>query len=132
MAENESQRQKKFNKLIQQELATLLQNYLRKGNISNLMISVTKAFVTSDLSIAKIYISIFPSKEASVLFQNIKENKIIIRHDLSQILKNELRRVPELLFFLDDSLDYIEGIEKSLKSDNNPIYNPELLPKRKK
>jgi len=88
--------------------------------------------VTTDLSIAKIYISIFPVKNAQALLEGIKSNQPLIKHELSQRTRNQLRRVPELLFFLDDSLDYIENIEKSLKGEENPVKNPELLEKRKK
>jgi ribosome-binding factor A len=66
------------------------------------------------------------------LLEEIKSLGAQIRHQLAQRTKHQLRRVPQLAFFLDDSLDYIENIEKSLKGDKNPIENPELLPKRKK
>jgi ribosome-binding factor A len=55
-----------------------------------------------------------------------------IKHALAQRTRHQLRRMPELTFFLDDSLEYIDGIEKSLKKGDNPIENPDLLPKRKK
>jgi len=96
------------------------------------IISVSKVVVTTDLSIAKVYLSIFPNKEADALMEGIKSNQPLIKHELSQRTKNQLRRVPELLFFLDDSLDYIENIEKSLKGEENPIIDRDLLPKRKK
>jgi ribosome-binding factor A len=56
----------------------------------------------------------------------------MIKHELAQRTRHQLRRVPELLFFLDDSLEYIDGIEKSLKGEENPVKNPDLLEKRKK
>ena len=74
MFKKESQRQKKFNVLLQQELATLLQNYIKQGPLSNLMISVTKALVSPDLSLAKIYLSIFPSEKALIVLDNISNN----------------------------------------------------------
>ena len=131
MFKNESQRQKKFNNLIQQELASLLQDYIKEGSISNLMISVTKALVSPDLSLAKIYLSIFPSEKALIVLDNISNNSSKIKHDLSQKLKNQIRKIPKLIFLLDDSLDYIEGIEKSLTLSKDPIYNKNILKNKK-
>ena len=132
MEKHETPRQKKIGTVLQQEIAALLQNAIRKGNVSNLMISVTKVNVTSDFSIAKVYLSIFPNNLASSYFENLKENKSQLRHDLSQKMKNQLRRIPELHFYLDDSLDYIEAIEKELNKGENPIKNPNDLESRQK
>ena len=132
MEKHETPRQKKIGTVLQQEIAALLQNAIRKGDISNLMISVTKVNVTSDLSIAKVYLSIFPNNLASSYFENLKENKSQLRHDLSQKMKNQLRRIPELHFYLDDSLDYIEAIEKELNKGENPIKKPNDLESRQK
>ena len=74
MFKNESPRQKKFNSLLQKELAILLQNYIRRGSNSNLIISVTKVYVTPDLSLAKIYISVFPSNKSLLVNKNIEKN----------------------------------------------------------
>ena len=62
----------------------------------------------------------------------MKSNEPLIKHELAQRTRNQLRRVPNLTFFIDDSLDYIDGIEKSLKGEENPIENRDLLDKRKK
>ena len=83
-------------------------------------------------SIAKVYLSLFPSKEAATWLEGIQSNAFQVKHDLAQILKNELRRIPELLFFMDDSLDYIEGIDAALQSPDNPIIERDKLDKRKK
>ena len=131
MFKNESQRQKKFNKLIQQELASLLKDYIKEGSISNLMISVTKALVSPDLSLAKIYLSVFPSEKSLIVLDNISNNSSKIKHDLSQKLKNQIRKIPKLIFLLDDSLDYIEGIEKSLTLSKDPVYNKNILKNKK-
>ncbi len=85
-----------------------------------------------DLSIAKVYVSIFPTDKAAKILEEIKAGTPTIRHELAQRTKHQLRRTPELLFFLDDSLDYIENIDKSLKGGDNPIEKPDLLPRRKK
>ena len=132
MDKQETPRQKKINTVLQQEIAVLLQKAIRKGNVSNLMVSVTKVKVTSDLSLAKVYLSIFPNDKAVTLFEGLKENGYQLRHDLSQIMKNQLRRIPELLFYLDDSLDYIEKIEQEIKAGGNPIKNPSTLETRQK
>ncbi len=128
----ETQRQKKIATVIQKDIVDILQRAAIDGGLRGTIISVSKVSVTSDLSIAKIYLSIFPGKDAAALIEGIKSNKPLIKHELAQRTRNQLRRVPELLFFLDDSLDYIENIEKSLKGEENPVKNPDLLEKRKK
>ena len=132
MEKQETPRQKKINTVLQQEIASLLQEAIRKGSIGNLMVSVTKVKVTSDLSLAKVYLSIFQNDKALEYFENLKENGFKLRHDLSQKMKNQLRRIPELNFYLDDSLDYIETIEKELEAGNDPIKKPSELQARKK
>lgn len=128
----ETQRQKKIAGVIQKDIVDILQRAAIDGGLKGTLISVSKVNVTTDLSIAKVYISIFPVKGAQELLEGIKSNQPLIKHELSQRTRNQLRRVPELLFFIDDSLDYIENIEKSLKREENPVRNPELLEKRKK
>ena len=128
----ETQRQKKIAGVIQKDIVDILQRAAIDGGLKGTLISVSKVAVTTDLSIAKVYVSIFPVKDAQELLEGIKSNQPLIKHELSQRTRNQLRRVPELLFFIDDSLDYIENIEKSLKGEENPVKNPDLLEKRKK
>ena len=128
----ETQRQKKIGGVIQKDIADILQRAATDGGLKGTLISVSKVSVTTDLSIAKVYVSIFPAKNAAELLEGIKSNQPLIKHELAQRTKHQLRRMPELLFFLDDSLEYIDNIEKSLKGEENPIENPDLLPKRKK
>jgi len=128
----ETQRQKKIAGVIQKDIVDILQRAAIDGGIRGTIISVSKVTVTTDLSIAKVYLSIFPNTEATTLMEGITSNQPLIKHELSQRTRHQLRRVPELLFFLDDSLDYIEKIEKSMKGEENPIENRDLLPKRKK
>ena len=128
----ETQRQKKIAGVIQEDMADMLQRAAVDGGLKGTLISVTKVSVTTDLSIAKVYVSIFPKKGSEKLLEGIKSNQPLIRHELAQRTRNQLRRVPELFFFLDDSLDYIEDIENSLKHGEDPIANRELLEKRKK
>ena len=127
----ESQRQKKIGGLIQQDLADILQRAATEGSPGTL-ISVSKVSVTVDLSIAKVYVSVFPTAKAVEIVEEIKASTPAIRHELAQRTKHQLRRTPELLFFLDDSLDYIDKIDQSLKEGENPIEKPNLLPRRKK
>lgn len=117
---------------MQQDLAEILQRAATDGGLKGVLISVTKVMVTTDLSMAKVYLSIFPGDRREELFKGIEANEPMIKHELAQRTKNQLRRVPELLFILDDSLDYIEGIENSLRKGDDPIKNRDLLPKRKK
>jgi len=128
----ETNRQKKIGALLQTDLVDILQGEIRKNSISNLIISVSKVNVTSDLSIAKVYLSVFPSEKGPELLAAIKSNAPLIKHDLSQRVRLQLRRVPNLIFFIDDSLDYIEKIDNALSGKENPIENPDLLEKRKK
>jgi len=128
----ETQRQKKIAGVIQEDIVDILQRAAIGGGLKGTLISVTKVSVTTDLSIAKVYISIFPNKDSQKLLEGIKSNQPLIKHELAQRTRNQLRRVPELSFFLDDSLDYIENIEKSLKGEENPIEDRDLLEKRKK
>ncbi|MFY8096983.1 MAG: 30S ribosome-binding factor RbfA [Flavobacterium sp.] len=128
----ETNRQKKIGTLIQKDIVDILQGEVRKNSITNLIISVSKVNVTSDLSIAKVYLSIFPSDKGPELLTAIKTNAPLIKHELAQRVRQQLRRVPELIFYLDDSLDYIEKIDHALAGKDNPIENPDLLDKRKK
>ena len=128
----ESQRQKRIASVLQKDLAEVIQNAASQGGMKGVIISVTKVHVTVDLSIAKVYLSIFPTNKASDLLDGVQSNSSSIKHELAQRTKNQLRRMPELNFYIDDSLEYIDQIERSLKGLDNPIENPDLLDKRKK
>ncbi|MBO6605320.1 30S ribosome-binding factor RbfA [Psychroserpens sp.] len=128
----ETQRQKKIGGILQQDLAEILQKAATDGGMRGVIISVSKVKVTTDLSIAKVYLSIFPNKDAQELLNGIRSNTPLIRHEMAQRTKNQLRRMPNLEFFIDDSLEYIDGIERSLRGEDDPIRDQELLDKRKK
>lgn len=128
----ESQRQKKIASVLQRDLVDVLQKAATQGGMNGILISVSKVKVTVDLSVAKVYLSIFPNDKAKELIVGIRSNSPLIKHELAQRTKNQLRRMPQLEFFVDDSLEYIDKIEKSLKGNENPIVDPELLDKRKK
>ena len=128
----ESNRQKKIASVLQRDLVDVLQNAATQGGMKGVIISVTKVNVTVDLSIAKVYLSIFPIERGEELLEGIKSNSSLIRHELSQRTKNQLRRMPQLAFFIDDSLEYIDKINRSLKGLDNPLEDLDLLEKRKK
>ena len=128
----ETQRQRKIAGVIQKDLVDVLQKAAQDG-MQGVIISVSKVSVTSDLGVAKAYLSVFPSEKRDEIIKGISSNTHLIRHELAKRTKNQLRRMPDLLFYGDDSLDYIEDIDKSLRGqDENPIKNPDILPKRQK
>jgi ribosome-binding factor A len=128
----ETNRQKKIGSVLQNDLVDILQGEVRKNGLTNLIISVSKVVVTTDLGVARVYLSVFPQDRAKEILEAIKSNAPLIKHDLSQRVKLQLRKVPNLSFYIDDSLDYIEKIDNALKGEENPIENRELLEKRKK
>lgn len=128
----ETNRQKKIGTLLQNDLVDILQGEIRKNGITNLIISVSKVSVTTDLSVARVYLSVFPNEKAGEILNAVRSNTPLIKHDLAQRVKQQLRKVPDLNFYIDDSLEYLEGIEKALKGEENPIENRDLLVRRKK
>ena len=110
----ESTRQNKVARLIQKDLGEIIQQ-LGKPALQGRMVTVTVVRMSPDLSVAKIYLSIFPSEEQIQYLEHLKQYNKIIRNQLGQRVKNQLRIVPELAFFIDDSLDYVEKIDHLLK-----------------
>ena len=127
----ETNRQKKIGGVIQNDLVDILQGEVRKNGVSNLVISVSKVVVTTDLSVATVHLSVFPQEKAKEILEAVKSNAKNIKHDLSQRVRLQLRKVPNLVFFIDDSLDYIEKIDNALANRDNPIENRDLLDKRR-
>jgi ribosome-binding factor A len=109
----ETTRQSKIGRLLQKELGEVFLRETKK--MHGVLISVSAVRVTPDLSIAKVYLSIFPSQKADELLENIRANAKTIRHEVAQIVRYQLRKMPELVFYIDDSLDYIEKIDSLLK-----------------
>jgi len=110
----DSKRQNKIAKLIQKELAEI---FLGDGiPVYDCMITVTQTKVTPDLSLARSYLSIFNAQDSDVVINTVRQNSKDIRFRLAQRVKHQLRIIPQLDFFIDDSLDYIENIENLLKS----------------
>ena len=111
----ESMRQQKIARLIQKDIGDI---FSREGSSlsGGAMITVTKVKVTSDLSLARVYLSIFPPGKREGVIDKINNKKGEIRFKLGNKVKNQLRKVPDLEFFEDDSLDYIENIENLLNT----------------
>ena len=109
----ETTRQNKISRLRQKELSDILLAETRKTH--GIIISVSVVRVSPDLSTAKAYLSIFPPEKSAEMIENINANTKTIRYELSQRVRYQLRKTPELSFFLDDSLDYIENIDSLLK-----------------
>ena len=128
----ESTRQKKIGVTLQKDLTIILQKLLKVGAMGSIIASITKVRVSSDLSSAKVYISVFPVKNTPVIFDLISQKKSEIRNSLGILVKNQIRRVPELFFYNDDSLEHIDSIDAALKKNEDPIKNTSLLEKRKK
>jgi ribosome-binding factor A len=112
----ESQRQLKFSKLLQRELGEIFQREAA-GKFTGIMITVTKVNITRDLSLARVFLSLFPTNDKTSVMEQIKSHSGEIRFFLGKRIKNQVRQIPELDFFLDDSLDYIENIENLLNED---------------
>lgn len=105
-------RQNKISRLLQKELSIIFQEQTRA--MHGVMVSVTRVKVSPDLSICTAYLSIFPSERGEELLGNIETNMKSIRYALGQRIRYQLRVVPELRFFIDDSLDYIDRIDQLL------------------
>jgi len=109
----ETTRQRKVSRLLQKELGSYFQR--NSPTFNNKIITVTVVRISPDLSVAKIYLSIFPVKPGENILQLIREHSGNIRHFLGSQVKHQLRIIPELTFFIDDTLDYIEKIDNLLK-----------------
>ncbi|MBF0596349.1 30S ribosome-binding factor RbfA [Faecalibacter rhinopitheci] len=117
----DSNRQQKVGKLFQEELAEGFRKWTKEEFPGNL-ISVTEVKVTPDLSVAKIYVSIFPSNRKEEIIKVIKQNTPLFRGILSKGAGKTMRITPELIFKLDNSLDEIDKIDKALRGQGeNPI-----------
>ena len=128
----ESQRQRKISSVLQKDLAQVLNRLLKDSGANNLIVSGTKGSVTVDLSLAKVYVRVFPADKAGQVVAELVELKPAIKHQIALLTKHQLRKMPDLSFFNDDSLEYIGRIEQAVKGGQNPISDPSLLERRKK
>ncbi len=110
----ETTRQAKIARLLQKELSEIFR--VQTAKTHGVIISVSVVRVSPDLSVAKVYLSVFPSDKSQELLGSIKRSAKTIRYDLAQKVRYQLRKTPELTFFLDDSLDYLDNIDNLLKS----------------
>ena len=110
----ETTRQAKIARLLQKELSEIFRQQTAKTH--GVLVSVSAVRVSPDLSIAKVYLSIFPADKSQELIESITASAKTIRYELAQKVRFQLRKCPELSFYIDDSLDYIENIDKLLKN----------------
>lgn len=111
----ETTRQAKISRLIQKELSEIFRQ--QTARMHGVLVSVSTVRVTPDLSIARAYLSIFPSDKGAEILENINKSAKTIRYELAQKVRFQLRKTPELQFYIDDSLDYINNIDNLLKKD---------------
>lgn len=111
----ETTRQAKISRLLQKELSEIFR--LQTAKTHGVLVSVSAVRVSPDLSVAKVYLSIFPPEKSQELLESITKSAKTVRYELAQRVRFQLRKCPELTFFLDDSLDYIENIDRLLKED---------------
>lgn len=109
----ETTRQAKISRLLQKELSEIFRQQTSK--MHGVLVSVSAVRVSPDLSIARVYLSIFPSEQAQAQIESINAQAKTIRYELAQRVRYQLRKTPELSFYIDDSLDYIENIDNLLK-----------------
>lgn len=110
----ESTRQSKVSRMIQKDLGEYFQRE-SGSNFGGALITVTKVRMTKDLSIARIYLSFFASPDKVKLLEHIRHSAKHIRHQLAARIRNQVRIIPEIEFYEDDSLEYLENIERLLK-----------------
>lgn len=109
----ETTRQNKIARLIQKELGDIF--LLQAKAMPGVLVSVSAVRISPDMSIARAYLSVFPSEKAEEIIKNINANMKSVRYELGVRVRHQLRIIPELKFFIDDSLDYIERIDELLK-----------------
>mgnify|MGYP000724183932 FL=1 len=109
----ETTRQNKISRLIQKELSEIFM--LQTKSMNGVLVSVSAVRISPDMSIARVYLSVFPSERSQEIVKNINDNMKSIRYELGTRVRHQLRIIPELKFFVDDSLDYAERIDELLK-----------------
>jgi len=110
----ENTRQQKIAKQIQKDVAEI---FRKEGAaiVRGMLVTVTAVRISPDFGYAKIYVSVFPFERSEELMKELEKNRWFIRRALGQRVRNQLKNVPEIQFFLDDSLEYIEHIDQALK-----------------
>lgn len=110
----ESTRQAKIARLLQKELSEIFRQQTAKTH--GVIVTVTAVRVSPDLSVARVYLSVFPGDKAAAMIESINAGARTVRYELAQRVRFQLRKTPELIFMLDDSLDYIENIDRLLNN----------------
>ena len=109
----ETTRQNKISRLIQKELSEIF--LLQTKSMNGVLVSVSAVRISPDMSIARVYLSVFPSERSQEIVKNINDNMKSIRYELGTRVRHQLRIIPEVKFCVDDSLDYAERIDELLK-----------------
>jgi ribosome-binding factor A len=110
----ESTRQQKYSRLVHKEMAEIFQSEM--GPVfGRIMITVTQVRISPDMGVARVYVSLFPVEDKAAMLEKIRAQTWDLRHRLGQRIGKQVRIIPELTFFLDDSLDYAERINELLK-----------------
>ena len=120
----ETTRQNKIARLLQKELSDIF--LLQTKSMPGILISVSAVRISPDMSVARAYLSIFPSEKSEEIVKNINGNMKSIRFELGTRVRHQLRIIPELKFFVDDSLDYLERIDELLNNVPSLLYSPPL------
>ena len=119
----EGKRQAKISRMLQKELSEIFRRYT--SSMNGVLVSVSSVRVSPDLSTAKVYLSIFPPERSQELLAIVKAQAKTVRYELAQQVRQILRKCPELSFYLDDSLDYIENIDRLLAVEDKEIREAE-------
>ena len=109
----ETTRQNKIARLIQKELSDIFQK--QTMHMRGVLVSVSACRISPDMSVCRAYLSVFPSERSQEIVDNVNNNVRELRYELGTRVRHQLRIIPELKFFIDDSLDYIEHIDELLK-----------------
>ena len=109
----ETTRQNKVARLIQKELSDMFQKETQA--MRGTLVSVSACRISPDMSVCRAYLSVFPSEKSEEIVANVNQNMKTIRYELGRRVRMQLRIIPELKFFIDDSLDYVEHIDELLK-----------------
>ena len=117
----DSARQKKVNALLRTVVSEIVLNKFRASGHKNHVVSITGVRISADLSVARVYVSVYPYSSSVIVIELLKSSKSSIKKDLSQKLGNELRRIPDLFFFTDSSVENANQIQKSLSDKKNPL-----------
>ncbi len=110
----ETTRQNKVARLIQKELSDMFQRQTQA--MKGTLVSVSACRISPDMSVCRAYLSVFPSERSEEIVANVNQNMKTIRYELGKRVRMQLRIIPELKFFVDDSLDYVENIDRLLHS----------------